>query len=66
MRGVNAAPAMTFAMRGGLLSPKNGRPRIGELSVTAARASHLAPDTVTFAPSGYEAASRKVVGVPVS
>ena len=66
MYGVKPAPATTFAMRGGLLSPKNGRPRTGELSMTAARASHFAPDTVTLAPSGYAAASRFVDGVPGS
>src|SRR5262245_50491954 len=66
MCGVNPTPAITLAMRGGLLSPKNGRPRIGELSITATRASHFAVESVTFAPIGYAAARRNVVGVPGS
>ena len=43
-----------------------GRPRIGELSITAARASHRAPENVILAPSGYAAASKLVDGVPGS
>ena len=66
MRGVTPPPTITLAMRGWLLSPMNGRARTGDESVTAARASHRDPDTVICAPSGYDAASRYVIGVPGS
>src|SRR5688500_4102507 len=66
MYGVNPPPTITLALRGGLSAPKNGRPLIAELSVEAARAHHFDQDSVILAPSGYEAASRNVVGVPGS